>query len=107
MNQEISLKQAKSRANELRLELDRHNHLYYVENNPQISDSEFDQMLRELISLEKDFPELYTEDSPSNRVGGTVADGFTPFNHIAPMMSIDNVMNEEEAHDFNKISPPP
>ena len=53
MNQEISLKQAKSRVSVLRLELDRHNHLYYIENNPQISDSEFDQLLRELISLEK------------------------------------------------------
>ena len=102
MNQEISLKQAKSRATELRVELDRHNHLYYVENNPQISDSEFDQLLRELIKIEKLYPELYTPDSPSNRVGGTVADGFTPFDHIVPMMSIDNVMNEEEAHDFDK-----
>ena len=102
MKKKLTIKQAKPRVEELRNELSKHNHLYYVENNPQISDSEFDQMLRELISLEKDFPELYTEDSPSNRVGGTVADGFTPFNHIAPMMSIDNVMNEEEAHDFDK-----
>ena len=102
MNQEISLKKAKSRVTKLRVELDRHNHLYYVENNPQISDSEFDQLLRELISIEKLYPELYTPDSPSNRVGGTVADGFTPFDHIVPMMSIDNAMNEEEAHDFDK-----
>lgn len=102
MKENITLKQAKPRIAELRTELVKHNHLYYVENNPQISDSEFDQLLRELIRLEKQFPELYTSDSPSNRVGSTVAEGFTPFNHIVPMMSIDNVMNEEEARDFDK-----
>ncbi len=102
MNKNITLKQAKPRIAALRAELSKHNHLYYVENNPQISDFEFDQLLRELIGLEKQFPELYTKYSPSNRVGGTVAEGFTPFNHLVPMMSIDNVMNEEEAHDFDK-----
>lgn len=102
MNKNISLQQAKERISILSEQLSMHNHLYYVENNPAISDYEFDQLLRELINLEEQYPELAAGDSPSKRVGGTVAEGFTPFNHILPMMSIDNVMNEEEAHDFDK-----
>ncbi len=102
MKSNITLKQAKTRITQLRTELNNHNYAYYVENNPEISDYEFDQLLRELINLEKTFPELFSPDSPSNRVGGIVADGFKPFNHIVPMMSIDNVMNENEAYDFDK-----
>ncbi len=102
MNKNITLKQAKDRIAILSQELTQHNFSYYVENNPTISDYEFDQLLRELINLEEQYPQLATQDSPSKRVGGTVAEGFTPFNHIVPMMSIDNVMNEEEAYDFDK-----
>jgi len=102
MSETINLKQAKSRISVLREELSNHNYLYYVENNPRISDYEFDQLLRELIKLETLYPQLFSQDSPSNRVGGTVAEGFTPFNHLVPMMSIDNVMDEDEAYDFDK-----
>jgi len=101
MSKTISRKEAKKKVEALRSELNRHNHLYYVENNPVISDSEFDKLLRELIELEDLYPDLITPDSPSKRVGGTVAEGFSPYNHIVPMMSIDNVMNEDEAVDFN------
>ena len=102
MKNKITMKQAKIRITQLRTELNNHNYAYYVENNPEISDYEFDQLLRELINLEKTYPKLFSSDSPSNRVGGIVADGFKPFNHIVPMMSIDNVMNENEAYDFDK-----
>ncbi len=102
MKENITLKQAKTRVEKLRTELSRHNHLYYVENNPQISDYEFDRLLRELIEIEKIYPKLFSPDSPSNRIGGIVAKGFTSFKHIVPMMSIDNVMNENEAFDFDK-----
>ena len=88
MKENITLKQAKTRVEKLRTELSRHNHLYYVENNPQISDYEFDRLLRELIEIEKIYPKLFSPDSPSNRIGGIVAKGFTPFKHIVPMMSI-------------------
>jgi len=102
MKENITLKQAKTRVEKLRTELSRHNHLYYVDNNPQISDYEFDRLLRELIEIEKIYPKLFSPDSPSNRIGGIVAKGFTSFKHIVPMMSIDNVMNENEAFDFDK-----
>jgi len=102
MKENITLKQAKTRVEKLRTELSRHNHLYYVENNPQISDYEFDRLLRELIEIEKIYPKLFSPDSPSNRIGGIVAKGFTPFKHIVPMMSIDNIVNENEAFDFDK-----
>jgi len=102
MKENITLKQAKTRVEKLRTELSRHNHLYYVENNPQISDYKFDRLLRELIEIEKIYPKLFSPDSPSNRIGGIVAKGFTSFKHIVPMMSIDNVMNENEAFDFDK-----
>jgi len=102
MDENITFKQAKTRVEKLRTKLSIHNHLYYVENNPQISDDEFDLLLRELIEIEKIYPKLFSPDSPSNRVGGIVADGFTPFKHIVPMMSIDNVMDEDEAFDFDK-----
>ena len=101
MSKEISLEDAKKKIKALSSELNKHNYLYYVENNPVISDYEFDKLLRELIELEEKYPELAAPDSPSKRVGGTVAEGFTPFDHIVPMMSIDNVMNEEEAIDFD------
>jgi len=102
MKGNITLKQAKTMVEKLRTELSRHNHLYYVENNPQISDYKFDRLLRELIEIEKIYPKLFSPDSPSNRIGGIVAKGFTSFKHIVPMMSIDNVMNENEAFDFDK-----
>ncbi|MGI9534178.1 MAG: NAD-dependent DNA ligase LigA [Thermodesulfobacteriota bacterium] len=101
MNKDISIKDAKKKIEAISSELNKHNYLYYVENNPVISDYEFDKLLRELIALEDKYPELVATDSPSKRVGGTVAEGFTPYNHIVPMMSIDNVMNEEEAIDFD------
>ncbi|MGI9553953.1 MAG: NAD-dependent DNA ligase LigA [Thermodesulfobacteriota bacterium] len=100
MNKDISVKDARKKIESISTELNKHNYLYYVENSPVISDSEFDKLLRELVTLEDKYPELIAPDSPSKRVGGTVAEGFTPFNHIVPMMSIDNVMNEEEAIDF-------
>ena len=101
MTEDISFEDAKKRIKELSEELNKHNYLYYVENNPVISDYKFDKLLKKLIELEEKYPELAAPDSPSKRVGGTVAEGFTPHNHIVPMMSIDNVTNEEEAVDFD------
>ena len=98
---DISKKEAKSKIFKLKEDLNKHNHLYYVENNPLISDYEFDQLLRELIKLEEKFPEYKTLDSPSQRVGGTVADGFESYKHKVRMMSIDNVTSEKEAIDFD------
>src|SRR6516225_6228082 len=77
------------RAEELRRLLHHHNYLYYVEAKPEISDLEFDRLLRELEDLEKAHPELITADSPTQRPGGEPIEGFTTVTHRQPMLSID------------------
>lgn len=94
-------KDAEEKIRKLKNEIEKHNYLYYVKNSPVISDAEFDSLLRQLIELEEKFPDLKTPDSPSSRVGGTVAEGFKPLKHRVRMLSIDNVINEEEALEFD------
>lgn len=101
MIENMSLEDIKKKIESLRVELDNHNYLYYVKNNPVISDQEFDEMLRELIELENTYPEFNVADSPSKKIGGTVAEGFKPYEHTAPMMSMDNITSKAEAFDFN------
>ena len=84
----------------LREELERHNYLYY-QGKPEISDREFDGMMRELIELEKAHPDLLTADSPSQRVGGEPIEGFKTVEHAVPMMSIDNTYDEAEVRAFD------
>lgn len=98
----ISKKDAAQKINELSKELERHNYLYYVKNSPEISDSEFDEKLNELKKLEAQFPELIKPDSPTQRVGGAVAEGFKSVKHSVPMMSIDNISDIDGALDFDK-----
>lgn len=93
---------ARKRIEELRREIERHNYLYYVENNPEISDSEYDALVEELKRLESLYPDLITPDSPTQRVSGLVAEGFKPVEHRTPMMSIDNITTEEEALEFDR-----
>jgi DNA ligase (NAD+) len=97
-----SKEKAIKRINELRSEIDRQNYLYYVENNPEISDAEFDKLMEELKSLESLYPELIAPDSPTHRIGGYVAEGFKSVAHIIPMMSIDNVTDDKGAYEFDK-----
>lgn len=87
---------------DLRNSLHRHGVHYYVEDNPIIPDSEYDRMMRELIDLEKQHPELVTPDSPSQRVGGKVLDGFETVAHKIPMLSLDNAFNDDEIERFQK-----
>lgn len=93
---------SKQRAETLRAELTRHNHLYYIEAKPQISDQEYDRLMRELIELETAHPELVTPDSPSQRVGGAPIEGFRTVAHAVPMMSIDNTYDEAEVRAFDE-----
>ncbi|HTW93761.1 MAG TPA: NAD-dependent DNA ligase LigA, partial [Tepidisphaeraceae bacterium] len=92
---------AAQRITYLRRELDRHNRLYYVENRPEISDEEFDALMRELIDLEGKHPELQSDDSPSRRVGGEPIEGFKTVAHAVAMMSIDNTYDEAEVRAFD------
>src|SRR3954464_2904808 len=87
---------------ELRDELDRHNHAYHVEDKPTISDREFDRLMQELIDLETAHPELRTENSPTQRVGGDVQSALKSVKHAVPMMSIENTYNEDDVRKFDE-----
>ncbi len=90
-----------ARAAELRKLLDRHNYLYYVEARPEISDREYDRLMKELEALEAAHPELVTPDSPTQRVGGLPVEGFATVTHRVPMLSIDNTYNADELREFD------
>jgi DNA ligase (NAD+) len=82
-------------------EIERANRLYYLEDRPELSDAEYDRLLRELAELEAAHPELGRPDSPTQRVSGAPAEGFPPFEHLAPMLSLDNAMGEAELRAFD------
>ncbi len=90
----------KERIIELRELLHRYNNLYYVQNAPVISDIEFDQLMHELAALEDKHPELYDSNSPTQRVGSDLSNGFEQAEHRYPMLSLDNTYNEQEVRDF-------
>ncbi|MGZ4130841.1 MAG: NAD-dependent DNA ligase LigA [Actinomycetota bacterium] len=94
--EERHLADAKVRVEELREQLNEHSYRYYVLDDPVVSDAEYDELMRELIALEERFPELVTPDSPTQRVGVTPADLFAPVQHRTPMLSLDNVFDEED-----------
>jgi len=85
----------------LRSEINHHNELYYQKSEPEISDVEFDALLKKLQKLEEENPELITPDSPTQRIGGK-AEGFKPFKHVVPMMSLDNSYNLDELRKFDE-----
>ena len=87
---------------QLREELRRHEHLYYVADAPEITDAEYDALMRQLQALEEQHPELITPDSPSQRVGGKPREGFVKVRHSVPMLSLDNALNEKELRDFDR-----
>ncbi|HEX3377304.1 MAG TPA: NAD-dependent DNA ligase LigA [Candidatus Acidoferrales bacterium] len=86
----------------LREELRRHEFLYFVQDEPEISDIKFDRMMAELKKLEAEHPELVTPDSPTQRVGGAPRKGFETRRHSPPMMSLDNTYSTEELEDFDR-----
>ena len=86
----------------LRDELRRHEHLYYVLDQPEITDAEYDALMRELRDLEARHPELASPDSPTGRVGGKPREGFVKVQHSSPMLSLDNALNEGELRDFDR-----
>ena len=86
----------------LRTQLRRHEHLYYVLDQPEISDAEYDALMRELQVLEAAHPDLITPDSPTQRVGGKPREGFVKVRHSSPMLSLENALNEGELRDFDR-----
>jgi DNA ligase (NAD+) len=92
----VSVAEAERRAAELRRQLERHNHRYYVLDDPEIGDDEYDALLDELRAIEADRPELRTPDSPTQRVGAPPLDRFERVEHAEPMLSLANARDEEE-----------
>ena len=97
-----SARKAAERAEHLRAELHRHEHLYYVLDAPEISDAEYDALMNELKRIETAHPELLTPDSPTQRVGGKPAEGFKKVRHSRPMLSLDNAYSAEELADWDR-----
>jgi DNA ligase (NAD+) len=89
------------KAENLRKQIEHHEYLYYVLDQPEITDAEFDALLRELRALEEVHPELRTPDSPTQRVGGAPREGFVKVPHSSPMLSLDNALNEQELREFD------
>ena len=89
-------------AERLRETLRRHEHLYYVLDQPEIKDAEYDALMRRLAQIEREHPELATPDSPTQRVGGAPREGFVKAAHSAPMLSLDNALNEGELREFDR-----
>ena len=102
MFQSLSREQAVKRIQKLRQEIVGHEKKYYIDNNPQISDAEFDGLVRELQGLERRFPDLITPESPTQRVGEKPVDGFPTVTHRSPMLSLDNGFSVEELRDFEE-----
>ena len=95
-------KSVHQRARKLRAEIDEHNYRYYVRDDPLIPDAEYDQLLRELQSLEAQYPELVTPDSPTQRVGAAPLKAFGEVRHEQRMLSLDNAFSDDELVDFDR-----
>jgi DNA ligase (NAD+) len=95
-------KHAEQRIAQLRREIDRHNHLYYVLDRPEISDAAYDALFRELKELERRFPDLASPDSPTRRVGAPPLESFRTVEHAVPMLSLANAMSGEEVLEFDR-----
>jgi len=93
---------AKAAAERLRRAIEHHNYRYYVLDDPEISDAAYDRLMRKLVELEAAFPGLVTPDSPTQRVGGAVAEQFAAVRHQTPMLSLDNAFSLEELGEFHR-----
>jgi DNA ligase (NAD+) len=95
-------KEVENKIEALREKIRRHERLYYVLDNPEISDADFDKLMQQLKSVEAEHPSLVTPDSPTQRVGGKPREGFVKVPHSSPMLSLDNTYNEDELRDWER-----
>lgn len=98
----MTFDEAKKRAASLCAEINYHNDRYYNQDNPEISDYEYDMLLRELENIEAEFPELITPDSPTQKVGGSKGEKFSPVTHAVPMESLHDSFSADEIRDFDR-----
>jgi len=97
----MTISQAKTEIDKLRKELDHHSYRYYVLDDPEISDAEYDRLFRKLQKLEAEFPELVTPESPTQRIGAEPLEEFETVTHSIPMVSLDNAFDDAEMLDFD------
>ena len=95
-------KEVEKKVEALREKIRHHEYLYYVLDNPEISDQDFDRLMKQLKDLEAEHPSLVTPDSPTQRVGGKPREGFVKVRHSSPMLSLDNTYNEEELRGWER-----
>jgi DNA ligase (NAD+) len=98
----VASKDVERRIESLREKIRHHEYLYYILDQPEIGDADFDKLMRQLKDLEAEHPELLTADSPTQRVGGKPREGFVKVRHSSPMLSLDNTYNEEELRDWER-----
>jgi DNA ligase (NAD+) len=98
----MAARRPEGRARELRRQIEEANYRYYVLDDPQLADADYDQLLRELLDLEDRYPEIRTPDSPTQRVGAAASERFAPYEHQVPMLSLANAMNEMELRAFDE-----
>ncbi|URM32809.1 NAD-dependent DNA ligase LigA [Cytobacillus firmus] len=98
----MDLQLAEKKVKDLHNLLNQYNYEYYVLDQPSVPDAEYDRLMRELIELEEQFPELKTEDSPTQRVGGEILDMFEKVEHQSQMLSLGNAFNEQDLRDFDR-----
>jgi DNA ligase (NAD+) len=98
----MNLEQARLEADKLRRQINQHNYLYYVLDAPEISDADYDRMLRRLIEIENEYPIILSPDSPTQKIGAPPLDKFETVVHSMPMMSLANTFDTEELRDFDK-----
>ena len=99
--------QLAARVAQLRHQIEEANYHYYVQDNPALTDAEYDRLMIELQRIEQEHPELQTPDSPTQRVGGKPAEGFAKMRHSRPMLSLDNAYNEDELRTRDSANPFP
>ncbi|HNT01378.1 MAG TPA: NAD-dependent DNA ligase LigA, partial [Candidatus Saccharicenans sp.] len=102
MEKKLTPEEARKRIEELRQQITYHEKKYYVDNDPQISDYEFDQLMAELKRLEEAFPEFITPDSPTQRIGERPVEGFPTIEHRWPMLSIENCYDVDGLREFDE-----
>ena len=98
----MTLKEAKLRSEEITKTIEQWSYEYYVLDNPSVPDSEYDKLMNELIAIEKEYPELVTPLSPTQRVGGTILDEFQKIRHKRMMLSLANAFNDDDLRDFDR-----
>ena len=94
--------EARARIAELSEQIREHDHRYYVLDKPTVSDAAYDKLLRELVALETEYPDLRAADSPTQRVSGGLREGFKKVKHVKPLLSLDSLMQADEVREFDE-----